>query len=167
MTLVFTRGDIFKSGASILVNPVNCVGVAGAGLALEFKRRYPLNHAAYVWACENRLLDAEDGRLHIFSGALERGAPRDHPVIINFPTKRHWRDKSTIWIVQAGLCRLRRALDDLANGDPETTVAMPALGCGLGGLRWGEVRHSIKSHLGGAIAQVTVFEPQGDDNTRR
>ena len=85
----FTHGDIFAQPAEAIVNPVNCVGVAGAGLALQFRRRHPDAFLAYRRACAERRL--RPGRMFVFDTGRDR--PR---WIVHFPTKRHWRDRSTI-----------------------------------------------------------------------
>ena len=128
-----TTGDIFESGAAALVNPVNCVGVMGKGLALEFKKRFPRNFECYNDACAVGML--RPGKVHVVPAWSEA-----HPhYIINFPTKRHWRDRSRIEDIEAGLADLVRVIDEYAID----SVAVPALGCGLGGLVWSEVRQRI------------------------
>ncbi|MDE1819990.1 MAG: macro domain-containing protein [Euryarchaeota archaeon] len=127
MTLTFVRGDIFASRAQTLPNPVNCVGVMGAGLALEFKRRFHTMFQEYVLACRE--------------GALGPGHPYlwRHPTgpwVLRFPTKAHWKDPASLGAIQEGLSRI--ANDAEARGI--TSLSLPALGCGLGGLAWADVR---------------------------
>ena len=96
----FTTGNIFESDAEALVNAVNCVGVMGRGIALQFKNKYPENFKAYQQACKQEVL--KPGKMFVFeTGQLV--LPR---WIINFPTKRHWRGKSRIEDIESGLIDL-------------------------------------------------------------
>jgi O-acetyl-ADP-ribose deacetylase (regulator of RNase III) len=146
----FVRGDILREDAEAVVNPVNCVGVMGKGVALQFKQAFPANFKEYAAAC--RRGEVEPGKMVVH----ETGhAPNPH-FIINFPTKRHWRDQSRIEDIEAGLRSLRHEIE--ARGI--RSVALPAIGCGLGGLRWAEVRPLIEQTLGGLNdVKVVVFEP--------
>ena len=144
----FTHGDIFAQPAEAIVNPVNCVGVAGAGLALQFKRRHPEAFQAYRRACaEGRL---QPGRMLLFDTG--RDTPR---WIVHFPTKRHWRDPSAIGDIEAGL----RGLAATLAGHRIRSVAIPPLGCGLGGLDWRAVRPLITACLADLPGTVIVLEP--------
>ena len=128
----FVQGNIFDSGCEALVNPVNCAGVMGKGLALQFKRRFPASFASYAEACRRREL--APGCLHVFDAGA--GAPR---LIVNFPTKRHWRDASRLDDIALGLDALAGAI--ASHGI--RSIAIPPLGCGLGGLPWTQVRSLI------------------------
>ena len=148
--ITFTRGDLLAANAQALVNAVNCVGVMGRGIALQFKRAYPENFKAYAAACQRG--EVVPGRMFI----TERGASALPQYLINFPTKRHWRGASRMEDIEAGLIALASDLQRL-NID---SVALPALGAGLGGLDWPEVRTRIVSALGTLPGrQVTVYEP--------
>ena len=144
--------DMFATRRDMLVNPVNCVGVMGKGLAATFKQRYPGNFAAYAAACAQGRVTP--GRMLYTVNPDPDAWPR---FIVNFPTKRHWRDRSRIGDVRAGL-------DDLARVIVETgsrSVAVPALGCGLGGLLWADVRPLVENALGDLPdVDVTVFAPR-------
>jgi O-acetyl-ADP-ribose deacetylase (regulator of RNase III) len=130
----FQQGDILQADAEALVNAVNCVGIMGRGLALQFRKEFPENYNAYKSACDRGEL--QPGKMQVFD--LKRV---QHPrFIINFPTKRHWRDKSRIEDIQAGL----RALVEEMRRRRIQSIAIPALGCGLGGLDWDEVRPMIE-----------------------
>jgi O-acetyl-ADP-ribose deacetylase (regulator of RNase III) len=148
--ITFCRGDLFAADAQALVNAVNCVGVMGRGIALQFKEVYPENFRAYASAC--RRGEVVPGRMFI----TERGA-RDLPrYLINFPTKRHWRDASRMEDLETGLSALAADLQRLG----VESVALPALGAGLGGLPWPEVRARIVAALSPLPGvQVTVYEP--------
>ena len=127
-------GDIFESDAEALVNTVNCKGVMGRGLALQFKRRYPENYVAYRNECQAGRMVL--GRVHVFDTG--RVSPR---YIINFPTKDHWRNSSSLADIADGLNSLESEVRRLGIG----SIAIPALGCDLGGLDWDEVRPLIVS----------------------
>ncbi|MDD5374992.1 macro domain-containing protein [Acidithiobacillus sp.] len=148
----FTSGDILKSEADALVNTVNCVGVMGRGIALQFKNMYPENFEAYEAACKRDAV--QPGRMFVFdTGQIT--LPR---FIINFPTKRHWRGKSRIEDIDTGLVDLVKVIHDKGI----RSIAIPPLGAGLGGLDWNEVRPRIERALSGlADVQVLVFEPKG------
>jgi len=125
--------DIFHTDAEALVNPVNCVGVMGKGLAAEFKKRFPGNFASYKKACDQKKL--KPGIVQVCETMVF------HPsYIINFPTKRHWRDKSRLEDIEIGLQSLVHAV----HHHKIRSVAVPRLGCGLGGLDWADVKPLIK-----------------------
>ena len=153
----FTAGDIFAQPALAIVNPVNCVGVMGRGLALQFKRRHPDAFLAYRDACaEGRI---GPGRVFTFTTRL--AAPR---WIVHFPTKRHWRERSRIEDIAAGLADLAA----IVRREAIPSIAVPPLGCGLGGLDWQAVRPLIASALGELPATVIVLQPSpiGPAHTR-
>ncbi|MBH8599603.1 MULTISPECIES: macro domain-containing protein [unclassified Thermoactinomyces] len=141
----YVKGNILESDAEALVNPVNCVGVMGKGLALQFKKSYPSNFNQYVQACK--------------AGKLKPGIV--YPVfeqekwILNFPTKRHWRQKSKLEYIEQGLQDLIRIIET----KDIQSVAVSALGCGLGGLNWDEVKKLIEQYLGSLDIDIYVYEP--------
>lgn len=147
----YQTGDLLSCDAEALVNTVNCVGVMGRGFALQFKRAFPPNFRAYAAAC--RRGEVRPGRMFVYEvGTL--ASPR---YIVNFPTKQHWRSRSRIEDVDAGLRALREVI--LLRGI--RSIAVPALGCGLGGLNWTEVRPRIHAALAGLEGlQAVVFEPR-------
>ena len=131
--------DIFDHPPTVaLVNPVNCRGVMGAGLALEFKKRYPAMFREYARKCKNGGL--HPGMLHIWRG--ER-------TIVNLPTKFDWRNPAILVHVDIGLEVLSGYI--WSNG-----IAIPKLGCGLGGLHWPDVRALIVARMGRAKYEVWV-----------
>ncbi len=147
----FLNGDIFASKAGTLVNPVNCRGVSGAGLAKEFKRRYPHMYDEYRMYCH-----AEEFR--VGRPMLLMGSADPHISILCFPTKDDWRDPSTLEIIEAGLKGLR----DFGWTNFGTGIAFPALGCGLGGLEWSKVKPLFEKYLGDWPIEIEVYEPEGD-----
>jgi O-acetyl-ADP-ribose deacetylase (regulator of RNase III) len=146
----FKTGDILRADAEALVNTVNCVGIMGRGIALQFKEAFPANFKAYADACARNEL--QPGRMFVF----ETGYLGNPKLIINFPTKRHWRGKSRIEDIDAGLV----ALTSLIQRRGIRSIAIPPLGSGLGGLDWINVRSRIVDHLGALNeVHITVFEP--------
>lgn len=148
----FTSGDILKSEAEALVNTVNCVGVMGRGIAAQFKNAYPDNFNAYAAACQRE--EVRPGRMFVF----ETGRLVPPRYIVNFPTKRHWRGKSRIEDIDAGLVAL---LSEIRSRDIGS-IAIPPLGSGLGGLDWDEVRPRIEAAFQGLNnVRVIIYEPKG------
>lgn len=148
--LRYKTGDIFKQDAEALVNTVNCVGFMGRGVALQFKKAFPENFKAYAALCKR----GEMRPGHVFVFATGMLAPK---YIINFPTKRHWRGKSRMEDIEAGLVSLVQELR--VRGI--SSVAIPALGSGLGGLPWGEVRTRLeKALMQAGDVKAFVFEPE-------
>ena len=142
-------GNLFDEDVEALVNSVNCVGVMGRGIALQFKSRFPDNFKAYATACKRN--EVQPGRM--FVHATGRLSPR---YIINFPTKRHWKAKSRMEDIEAGLDALVREIQQR----DIRSVAIPSLGSTLGGLRWDDVRPRIEAALSGLDdVEVTLFEP--------
>jgi O-acetyl-ADP-ribose deacetylase (regulator of RNase III) len=145
------QGDILYADAEALVNTVNCVGIMGRGIALQFRKAFP-NYKAYKAACSRGEL--QPGKMFVFD--LNRF---QHPrFIINFPTKRHWRGKSRIEDIKAGLKDLVEEVRKLKI----QSIAIPPLGCGLGGLDWEEVRPLIEQTFHELPEMcVLVYEPTG------
>lgn len=138
------KGNIFDSTCEALVNPVNCVGVMGAGLAKQFKERYPRNFELYANYCKHGLL---------LPGECYATTQNEGRVIINFATKHHWRGESQLSNVRAGLLFMRSNYQEYVK-----SFAIPALGCGLGGLRWERVEPIIHEVMKGLVYEV--YEPQ-------
>ena len=148
----FKTGDILAEDVEALVNTVNCVGVMGRGIALQFKKRFPDNFRAYSEACGRG--DVQPGRMFVFP-TRRLTNPR---YIINFPTKRHWRGNSRLEDIEAGLGDLTRCIRESG----VRSVAVPPLGSGLGGLDWTVVRRFIEEALATIEdVQIIVFEPSG------
>ena len=142
-------GDIFTSRAQVLVNPVNCVGVMGAGLAKEFKNRFLKLDPLYRRGCA--LGEVAIGRVQFVSMS------NHGPIIANFPTKMDWRVPSTLEYIERGLTSL---VSQLTVGG-YTSVAIPAIGCGLDGLKFEDVKSRIEFAFEKCPEiEVTIYNPQ-------
>ena len=145
-------GDMFTEDVEALVNSVNCVGVMGRGIALQFKNLFPENFKAYAEACRRE--EVQPGQMFVY----ESGKMTNPRFIINFPTKRHWRGKSRMEDIESGLHALAREISERNI----RSIALPPLGSGLGGLEWSIVRSRIESALRDIDdLRVVVFEPGG------
>jgi O-acetyl-ADP-ribose deacetylase (regulator of RNase III) len=145
----YKKGDILREDVEALVNRVNCVGVMGRGLALQFKKAFPENFKAYAAGCE--LNEVQPGRMFIF----RTGQLTNPKYIINFPTKRHWRENSRIEDIDAGLIALANDIR-LLNIH---SIAISPLGSGLGGLQWSKVCPRIENSLRSLDdLNVVIFE---------
>ena len=146
----YTSGNLFDAEVEALVNTVNTVGVMGKGIALAFKQRYPNNMQQYALACKQRRVVT--GKIFV----TETSEPLGPRWIVNFPTKQHWRGKSQMHWVVDGLADLRRFIIE----NDVRSIAIPALGAGLGGLEWVDVKPRIAEALTGLDAvEVFVYEP--------
>ena len=146
------HGDILKEDAEALVNTVNCVGIMGRGIALQFRKAFPENFKVYQVACKRR--EVNPGHMFIY----DTGSLYNPRYIINFPTKRHWKGKSLMEDIEAGLKVLVQEVRDRKI----SSIAIPPLGCGLGGLDWSEVRREIESAFEVLPdVQVFLYEPVG------
>ena len=154
-------GDLFQEDVEALVNSVNCVGVMGRGIALQFKKAFPENFKAYAQACKRG--EVQPGRMFVY----DLGQMTNPRYIINFPTKRHWRAKSRIEDVEAGL----QALVEEIRQRNIRSIAIPPLGTNLGGLSWRDVEPRIRDALGTIEGlDVRLFKPGGgpaDDRPNR
>ena len=148
----YKTGDILAEEAEALVNTVNCVGVMGRGIALQFKRAFPENFKAYAAQCKRN--EMQPGRMFVFETG-EMLLPR---YIINFPTKRHWRGKSRMEDIESGLVSLVEEI----RSHGIRSIAIPPLGSGLGGLDWHEVRTLLQNTFEQLDSvRVVIFEPGG------
>ena len=142
--IYYVKGNMFDKAYDVRINTVNCVGVMGAGLALEFKKRYPKMFDEYKHLCNTGSLGV--GKLHSFRA--------DDCLIVNFPTKDHWKNDSKMEYIEAGLRVLRPRM---ITWDSSTTCAMVRLGCGIGKLDWNDVRPLIEKHLGDLPLTIDVY----------
>jgi O-acetyl-ADP-ribose deacetylase (regulator of RNase III) len=153
----YKTGDILGSDAEALVNTVNCVGIMGRGIALQFKNVFPENFRAYARACEHQ--EVRPGRMLVF----ENRKLNEPKYIINFPTKRHWKGKSRLSDIDAGLVALRKEIEERGI----RSIAIPPLGSGLGGLNWADVRPRIEAALSDLPdVRVVLYEPKGAPDAR-
>ena len=159
--ITYKTGDILAEETEALVNTVNCVGVMGRGIALQFKRAFPDNFKAYAARCKRN--EMQPGRVFVF----KTGRLTNPHYIINFPTKRHWRGKSRMEDIESGLASLAEEIR--AHGI--RSIAIPPLGSGLGGLDWPEVRDRMQAVLDEyEDVKIIIFEPGGgpvDDRVNR
>lgn len=148
--------DIFSSRADVLVNPVNTVGVMGKGLAFEFKKRYKENYDQYRKYCKEGKFEIGQGNkgLFIWEGYKDKSS-KEKIIIINFPTKKHWRSKSNIGDIDNGLRQLEKEIKKRGI----KKIAIPALGVGYGGKDWNEIKGLINEHLGKLACEIIVYKP--------
>ncbi|PKO16006.1 Appr-1-p processing protein [candidate division BRC1 bacterium HGW-BRC1-1] len=146
----FVKGNLLEAPVEAVVNTVNTVGVMGRGIALMFRERFPENTRAYQIACKAGQVRV--GAMFVTENAELTGLKW----IINFPTKEHWRNPSRIEWIQSGLV----ALKDVVRENDIRSIAIPPLGCGNGGLDWGEVRQLIESTFADMDSvDIIVYEP--------
>lgn len=140
MKLELKHNDLLKQQADAIINTVNCVGIMGKGIALQFKKAFPENYKAYAKACKNN--EVKIGKMFVYqTGFLDSNIHSKY--IINFPTKEHWRGNSKIEYIEEGLDDLYNVIQNLNI----KTLAMPPLGCGNGGLNWSDVKKLIINKL--------------------
>lgn len=153
MSVTLVNGDLLKQNdVDAIVNTVNCVGVMGKGIALQFKNKWPENFRAYAAAC--KLGEVKVGRMFVH----DTGGLLKPNFIINFPTKDHWRGKSHLAFIRDGLVDLAQQVRHLGI----TSIAVAPLGCGNGGLDWEIVRPLIETTFAELPdVDVRLFQPQG------
>lgn len=139
----YTTGDLLQSNAEALVNTVNCEGYMGKGIAYQFKLKFPNNNKDYVRVCKNGTL--RPGKLHFYR--------EDGKIIINFPTKDKWREKSRMEYIEDGLDALVLLIKDL----DIKSIAIPPLGSGNGGLVWADVKQVLSKKLEDTAKQVEIY----------
>ena len=141
-------GDLFESNAQTVVNTVNCVGVMGKGIALEFKKRFPDMFRDYEARC--RRGEVQLGRPYLYKSLVL-------PWILNFPTKDHWRSVTRLQDIVRGLEHL---LDHCQKWGIES-LAFPPLGCGQGQLEWAVVGPTLYRYLSCLRVPVEIYAPYG------
>lgn len=152
----YLEGTVFNSGAKTIVNTVNCAGIMGAGIALEFKLRYPEMYEDYVQKCKDKQMKVGTPRIYKYSEDLW---------ILNFPTKGHWRFPSKIQWIEDGL---RYFAKNYKKIDIES-IAFPKLGTSNGGLEWSEVKELMEKYLNNVDIKVYICldekkEAEGTEN---
>lgn len=144
---IIQNESIFESDCEAWVNPVNCVGVMGAGLAKAFKQKFPYYFSNYKEKCMTDRI--ETGLIDIYNNGC------NHPrFLISFPTKKHWNNASKLEYIEKGIISLKEIL----KSKRIKSVAIPALGCGLGGLKWEDVLPLIES-LDSDDIKIEVYTP--------
>lgn len=144
--IIFLTGNILESSTEALVNTVNCEGYMGKGLSYQFKKKFPEMNKDYMKVCKRKEL--KPGQLHTFE--------EDNKIIINFPTKDKWREKSKIIYIEKGM----EALIEFIIKNNIKSIAIPPLGCGNGGLNWEEVKKIIRKYLNYLNdIEVEIYEP--------
>ena len=146
----FTKGNLMTSSAGALVNTVNTVGVMGKGIALQFKEEFPKNFLTYKEACSSG--DLTPGKLLI---TRELNSNGEEKIIINFPTKLHWRNPSKYEYITEGL----KVLPTVISEHNIKSIAIPPLGCGNGGLDWNIVKEMIEYALKDVECEIYIYEP--------
>lgn len=147
-------GDLLEADVEALVNTVNCVGVMGKGIALQFKLKFPENFRQYKRVCDRG--DLEPGRLFVFDRGELFGDDQRPRYVVNFPTKKHWRSKSRLEYIESGMEALVREVEQREI----ESIAIPPLGCGNGGLDWSNVEPIIERRFAPlSDVHVIVYPP--------
>ena len=146
--LKWVKGNLLDDDADLLVNPVNTVGVMGGGLARDFALKYPEMLEPYQRACHAPMLRVGSSEDHCCIGNVWR-----FDRVLCLPTKRHWRDPSTLEYVALGV----KSMDKYCQEHGIKTVAVPQLGCGLGGLLWVNVRPILIQELQDSPVEYRVY----------
>lgn len=147
---------ILNSRMQTITNTVNCVGVMGKGVALRFKNAHRANYNEYVERCHRG--EVRPG-VPFVSNADEKRDKPDLQLVLNFPTKDHWRNPSQIEWIEAGLQTLAENYEAWGI----KSLALPPLGCGLGGLEWGQVWPLMQRYLGDLPIDIEVWVPDGEE----
>jgi len=146
MTIIYTDGDILMNPAEAIVIPVNTVGVPGAGLAKAWAKKDPAAAGIYKSLCEKGLIKV--GEITVIKHGDNRW--------IMFPTKEHWKHPSRLEWIKSGLIDLRQNV----NAQELQSIAVPALGCGLGGLKWDDVRRLLEIYLLPLRIPIYIYPPK-------
>lgn len=146
----YITANIFESNAQAIINTVNTDGVMGKGIALQFKKSFPNNYKAYVKACKNESIAI--GKLFVFK---DYNTTIGEKIIINFPTKKSWRNPSEYNFIEEGLDDLIKIISI----NNITSIAIPALGAGNGGLVWEKVKEIIVRKLKHLDVDIIIYEP--------
>lgn len=154
MKLIFEQGNLLNANVEALVNTVNCVGVMGKGIALQFKNAFPENYKKYAYACKQGKVQI--GKMFVYDISSIFSSQK---YIINFPTKTHWRYSSELRFIETGLEDLAITIQKLKIN----SIAIPPLGCGNGGLNWRIVKPLIIDALSRpefSDLTVLLYEPK-------
>lgn len=138
------NGNIFTSSCQTQVNTVNCVGIMGAGIALEFKLRYPEMFAKYTVLCQQKQI--QTGKLWLYK--------ESEKWVLNFPTKNHWKYPSKIEYIEQGLDKFMQTYQ--ARGIQ--SIAFPLLGVAKGGLSGDKILSVMESYLKDCTIPVEIYQ---------
>jgi len=145
------NGNLFDSHCFTYINPVNCIGDMGAGIAIGFKMRFPKYYEDYRGECLRKGIDI--GMLYLYdNGMSDKFSPGQ---ICSFPVKKHWKENSKIEWIEKGLLLIMEYADTLKS------IAIPAVGCGCGGLNWDKIRVLIHDILSNYPMRVELYMPWG------
>jgi len=147
----YIKGNIFESSAQAIVNTVNTVGVMGKGIELQFKKAFPSNYRAYVAACKKN--EIAIGKLFVYKDSNIFSGEK---IIINFPTKTDWRKPSEYEYIEKGLLHLIEIIKQYNI----TSIAIPPLGAGNGGLEWERIKKLLTDTLQEVNAEIFIFNLQ-------
>ena len=147
--ILYSNGNLFDDLSQAYVNPVNCIGIMGKGIALEFKNRYPNYFKYYVKMCNEQYLQ-KAGDVIIYTNST---LPK---FIISAATKTNWRNRSNVEIINNLLNCIKYIILDFGIN----SIAMPALGCGEGGLNWKQIQPLIEKNLSDLNCKITVYLPR-------
>jgi len=148
--ITIVTGNLLETNTEALVNPVNTVGIMGKGIALQFKEAFPHNYEEYRIACKNKMFNIGDIlAIKDFNDSL------GNKLIINFPTKKHWKQPSEYSYIESGL----KSLAEYIKNTHIKSIAIPPLGCGNGGLDWKLVKPMIETYLSPLAADIYLYEP--------
>jgi len=144
----YRKGNILECECEAITNTINVFGVMGAGLALQFKQRYPNMFKVYKAACNKK--EVVVGKMWLWK--------TDDKLIVNFPTKNHWRNPSEVFYIKEGLVDLQCIIVE----HNLKSLGLPALGCNLGKLRWDVVKSLIEEWYISLPNdfKLVVYEPQ-------
>ena len=158
MPIIFDWGDISESGANCIVNPVNCVGVMGRGVAKHIKEKFPWSVWPYEELCNRG--DLVVGNIIAVKLTIDSEITLRTPTILHVATKNHWRGKSRLNWVESCLISIKKFI--LRNS--VDNIAIPKLGCGLGGLNWSDVEALFNKHLNLESCVTTIYDLETNKN---
>jgi len=146
----YIKGNLFESSAEAFVNTVNTDGIMGKGIALQFKKMFPTNFKLYKDECKNGKFGIGD-----LIVTRDQNILTGEKLIINFPTKTSWRAPSEYDYIEKGIQELIHVI----NKNKISSIAIPPLGSGNGGLQWHKVKSILESRLSDLECSITIYEP--------
>jgi len=146
----YVKGNLLDSKAEALVNTVNTVGIMGKGVALQFRKEFPGNYKTYLAACKEKRFDI--GQLLV---TQEESLLAGEKIVINFPTKKHWKSPSEYSYIEIGLQKLVEVIKEMGI----RSIAIPPLGAGNGGLEWNKVQALMEKYLRDVDCDISIYTP--------